>query len=110
MACLILFAVPLKSIDIKAAIQGFVGSVETALLYKNDESNPVEALFTFPLDEASAVFRFEAEIEGRLIVGECQEKQQVREQGMAARIPVILEVKSECISGKHNGCKRDLFA
>ena len=41
------------------------------------KSSPIEAAFTFPLDEQSAIYKFEAEVEGRLIVGECQGKEEV---------------------------------
>ena len=68
---------PLKDIDVKVSIQGFVANVESTLTYRNEESDPVEAVFIFPLDEQSAVYKFEAEIDGRRIIAECQEKQQV---------------------------------
>ena len=57
---------------------GFVAEVTSILLYSNNEDNPIEAEFTFPVDDGSAVFSFEAEIEGRHIVAEIQEKEQVR--------------------------------
>ena len=70
-------AVPLKEINVDIKILGFVAEVTSSLLYCNDEENPVEAEFSFPVDDGSAVFRFEAEIEGRHIVAEIQEKEQV---------------------------------
>ena len=70
--------VPLKEIDVKVQIQGFVAEVTSSLLYSNEEDNPVEASFTFPVDDGSAVYRFEAEIEGKHIVAEIQGKEQVR--------------------------------
>ena len=72
-----LFAVPLTQIDVNVQILGFVAEVTSSLYYSNYEESPVEAEFTFPVDDASAVFRFEAEIEGRHIVAEIQEKEQV---------------------------------
>lgn len=50
----------------------------SSLLYTNNETSPIEAEFTFPIDDSSAVFRFEAEIEGRHIVAEIQEKEQAK--------------------------------
>ena len=61
--------------DIK--IIGFVAEVTSSLLYTNSEDSPIEAEFTFPVDDSSAVFKFEAEIEGRHIVAEIQEKELV---------------------------------
>ena len=51
--------------------------MNSTLKYENNEESPIEAVFTFPVDENSAVYKFEAEIEGRKIMAECQEKQQV---------------------------------
>jgi len=69
--------VPLKSIDVQLTVRGFVGNVVTTLLYKNTEQNPIEAVFEFPIDDQSAVYQFEAKIEDRVIIAECQEKKQV---------------------------------
>ena len=69
--------VPLKEINVDIKIIGFVAEVTSSLLYSNAEENPIEAEFTFPVDDGSAVFKFEAEIEGRHIVAEIQEKEQV---------------------------------
>ena len=68
---------PLKSIDVQLTVRGFVGNVVTTLLYKNTEQNPIEAVFEFPIDDQSAVYQFEAKIEDRVIIAECQEKKQV---------------------------------
>ena len=70
-------SVPLKSIDVEIKIIGFVARVTSSLQYTNSEDKPIEAEFTFPVDDGSAVFKFEAEIEGRHIVAEIQEKEQV---------------------------------
>jgi len=69
--------VPLKSVGVQLTVRGFVGNVVTTLLYKNTEQNPIEAVFEFPIDDQSAVYQFEAKIEDRVIIAECQEKQQV---------------------------------
>ncbi|KAJ8311075.1 hypothetical protein KUTeg_011375 [Tegillarca granosa] len=45
----------------------------------NNESNPVEAMFVFPMHDQSCVYKFEAEIEGRCIVAEIQDKTQAKE-------------------------------
>ena len=67
----------MKKIKVDITILGFIANVEYYLTYKNEESNPTEAAFTFPLDEQSAIYKFEAEVEGRLIAGECQGKEEV---------------------------------
>lgn len=73
------YPVPLKEIDVKVTIRGFTANVVSTLNYKNTETNPIEAVFEFPLDDQSAVYQFEAHIEDRIIVAECQEKQQAKE-------------------------------
>ena len=72
-----LLTVPLRKIAVDTTVLGFIANVEYNLTYKNEERSPIEAAFTFPLDEQSAIYRFEAEVEGRLIVGECQGKEEV---------------------------------
>jgi len=69
--------VPLSSIDIVLSINGYVANVESVLHFKNTESTPIEAVYEFPIDDRSAVYHFEAQIEDRVIVAECQEKKQV---------------------------------
>ncbi|XP_053392403.1 von Willebrand factor A domain-containing protein 5A-like isoform X2 [Mercenaria mercenaria] len=70
--------VPLKSIKVDVHIIGYVAEVSSRLTYFNEEETPVEAVFTFPVDDGSAVFQFEADIDGRHIVAEIQEKEQAK--------------------------------
>lgn len=70
--------VPLKESKIHATVHGFIANVECQLTYTNDTYEPLQTSFVFPLDDMSAVYKFEADINGRHIVAECQEKEQVR--------------------------------
>ncbi|XP_053392408.1 von Willebrand factor A domain-containing protein 5A-like isoform X2 [Mercenaria mercenaria] len=70
--------VPLKSIKVDVHIVGYIAEVSSRLTYFNEEEIPVEAVFTFPVDDGSAVFQFEADIDGRHIVAEIQEKEQAK--------------------------------
>lgn len=45
--------------------------------YVNDKDENIETVFVFPLDSDAAVYKFEAEMGGRTIVAEVQEKSQV---------------------------------
>jgi hypothetical protein len=72
------FLVPLKGVEVEATIRGFICNVTSTLKYENTEDEPIEAVFVFPLDDDSAVYHFEAQIEDRKIVAECQEKEQVQ--------------------------------
>ncbi|KAL3888728.1 hypothetical protein ACJMK2_001091 [Sinanodonta woodiana] len=71
--------VPLKEIDVSVTISGFVADVQSTLLYINTEESPIEAIFTFPLDDQSAVYKFEADIDGRHLSAECHEKEKAKE-------------------------------
>ncbi|XP_061169715.1 von Willebrand factor A domain-containing protein 5A-like [Saccostrea echinata] len=71
--------VPLQRIDIKVTVVGFVASVESDLYYINNSTEAVQTEFVFPLDADSAVYKFEAEINNRVIIAEVQEKSQAKE-------------------------------
>ncbi|XP_077334255.1 von Willebrand factor A domain-containing protein 5A-like [Lithobates pipiens] len=68
--------VPLQGILVDVQVKGFVADVSATLKYKNKEENAVEAVFVFPMDEDSAVYSFEATIEGKTIEAELQEKKE----------------------------------
>ncbi|KAM3937485.1 von Willebrand factor A domain-containing protein 5A-like isoform 2-T3 [Leptodactylus fuscus] len=70
--------VPLKGISVDVQVKGFVADVSASLKYKNVEEKAVEAVFVFPMDDDSAVYSFEAIIEGKTIVADLQEKEQAR--------------------------------
>ncbi|XP_073467333.1 von Willebrand factor A domain-containing protein 5A-like isoform X2 [Aquarana catesbeiana] len=68
--------VPLQGIWVDVQVKGFVADVSATLKYKNEEEKAVESVFVFPMDEDSAVYSFEATIEGKTIVADLQEKEQ----------------------------------
>jgi hypothetical protein len=73
-----LYKVSLQDVDVKVSINGFVASVVSKLTYVNDKDEPVEGTFTFPMEENSAVYHFQAEINDLVIIAECMDKKQVR--------------------------------
>ncbi len=79
-------SVPLKNISLDVQINGFIAHVSSTLQYQNIEDIPIEATFTFPVDEQSAVYKFEADIDGRKIIAECQEKSQVELHDLVTRL------------------------
>ncbi|XP_068108635.1 von Willebrand factor A domain-containing protein 5A-like [Hyperolius riggenbachi] len=70
--------VPLQGIWVDVQVKGFVADVSATLKYKNKEEKAVEAVFVFPMDEDSAVYSFEATIEGKKIVADLQEKKEAQ--------------------------------
>ncbi|XP_051883013.1 von Willebrand factor A domain-containing protein 5A-like isoform X2 [Pristis pectinata] len=72
-------SVPLKSISVQVEVKGFVADVSATLEYKNEESSPLEAIFTFPMDSDSAVYNFQAMVDGKTIVAEIKEREQAKD-------------------------------
>ncbi|CAC5422000.1 unnamed protein product [Mytilus coruscus] len=71
-------SVPLKQSKINVSVQGFIANVECQLSYKNETTEPIQTSFVFPMDDMSAVYKFEADINGKHITAECQERDQAR--------------------------------
>ena len=67
-------AVPLTGVTVAAGISNLCARVTVTQRYVNNESVPIEAVYVFPLDEASAVCGFEAIVDGTLVVGEVKER------------------------------------
>ncbi|KAF5921432.1 hypothetical protein HPG69_019483, partial [Diceros bicornis minor] len=62
------------SISVTLSICEFVAGVSATLNYENEEKVPLEAFFVFPMDEDSAVYSFEAVVDGKKIMAELQDK------------------------------------
>ena len=59
--------VPLKKVSLRARVVDFVGEVTVEQEYCNRESRPIEAVYSFPVEEEAAVVEFEAEVDGRTV-------------------------------------------
>lgn len=71
--------VPLRSVLVEATVRGYTAGVVSTLQYENQEEEPIEAVFTFPLDASSTVVSFSATIQDRKIIGRVEEKQKAQE-------------------------------
>jgi Ca-activated chloride channel family protein len=67
--------IPLAGVAIDADVRGLCAKVTVAQRYVNRETQPIEAVYVFPLDEGAAVCGFEAVIDGTLVVGEVKERE-----------------------------------
>ena len=67
--------VPLVGVRVEAEIRDYGVRVVVIQRYRNDESQPIEAVYKFPLEEGAAVCGFEATIDGRRVVGHVEEKE-----------------------------------
>jgi hypothetical protein len=72
--------IPLHGVTIKAKVRGVASEVTVAQRYQNREKVPVEAVYSFPLQESAAVCAFEVQIDGRRIVGKVQEREKAFDQ------------------------------
>jgi Ca-activated chloride channel family protein len=72
--------VPLKGVAIEVKAAGVAAKVCVSQRYHNTEKVPVEAVYSFPLDESCAVCGFEVEIGGKRIVGKVEEREKAFEK------------------------------
>ena len=59
-------------------VHDFLADSTSTMTFLNKHTEPTSAVFTIPVDETSAVYRFEYEINGEIIHAECREKELVR--------------------------------
>lgn len=64
--------VPLERTALRVRTHGALASVEVERTFRNDSERPMEATLTFPVPPTSVVYRLEALIAGRRIVGEAK--------------------------------------
>ncbi|CAG8537383.1 5733_t:CDS:2, partial [Scutellospora calospora] len=57
--------VPLQNVSAEAKIVDMIAETTVCQTYKNYENDIIEAIYKFPLYEAAAVYKFEAEIDGK---------------------------------------------
>jgi Ca-activated chloride channel family protein len=76
--------IPLRGVKIDVKATGAAAQVTVSQRYQNTEKVPVEAVYSFPLEESCAVCRFEVEIGGKRIVGKIEEREQAFEKYDAA--------------------------
>ena len=59
--------VPLNRVHVTAKVVDFVAQVTVEQHYVNQEKQPIEAVYKFPVEEEAAVVEFQAEIDGRIV-------------------------------------------
>jgi len=79
--------VPLLGVSAEVQLRDYACRVVLSQRFRNDEPQPIEAVYKFPLDEGAAVCGFEVEIDGRRVVGRAEE----REQAFAAYDDALAE-------------------
>eukprot|EP00731_Ephydatia_muelleri_P002780 Em0001g2780a len=71
-------SLPLKSVQVRADVKGYVTGLETALLYTNDSDDPAEVVFRFPVEQSHAVVGLTAVLDGRRVKAQLHEKEEAR--------------------------------
>ena len=89
-------AVPLKESKVHVTVQGFIANVESQLTYSNDTQNVLQTIFIFPMDDMSAVYKFEADVNNKHIKAECQDKAKVKERLNFSTVHSNIIVATKC--------------
>ncbi|MDB4331826.1 VIT domain-containing protein, partial [bacterium] len=75
----------LKETRVEADISGVLARVRVSQVFRNPFSNPMEAVYLFPLPENSAVDAYSFQIGERLIVGEVKARAEARQEYQRAK-------------------------
>ena len=70
--------VSLEGSHVEAKVVDMIAQVSVVQYYCNNTHNTIECKYVFPLDSFSAVCGFEAEINGKIIVGNVKEKEEAK--------------------------------
>ncbi|MET0753211.1 MAG: TonB family protein [Pyrinomonadaceae bacterium] len=77
---------PLKSTRVKADISGFLARVTVVQEFENNLNQPIEAVYTFPLSQNSAVDNMTMKVGERTIRGRIMKRDEARQVYEAAKI------------------------
>ena len=72
--------VPLVGVSARAEIRDYACRLVLSQRFRNDETQPIEAVYKFPLDEGAALCGFEVEIDGRIVRGHVKEREKAFEE------------------------------
>ncbi|WAS06231.1 VIT domain-containing protein [Gloeomargaritales cyanobacterium VI4D9] len=67
--------IPLRGVDFQAVIRDMGAQVTVSQHFQNEENNPIEAVYSFPLPESAAICGFEVRLGERVITGRVEEKE-----------------------------------
>ncbi len=78
-------ACPLKHTEVKAEISGFLSRVRVRQEFENNFSQPIEAVYTFPLSQNGAVDDMTMTVGSRVIKGKILKREEARQVYEAAK-------------------------
>ncbi len=73
-------SLPLSGVKIAASVADRVASVTVEQSFSNSYSDPLEAIYIFPLSPGCAVSNFEMKVGARVIIGKVEERGEARQQ------------------------------
>jgi Ca-activated chloride channel family protein len=71
--------IPLVGVAVTGDIQGRGAKIKLCQRFRNDEKLPVEAVYRFPLPEGSSICGFKAQVGGRVITGQTEDREKAFE-------------------------------
>lgn len=71
-------ALPLERTDVSASVTGAIADVSVRQVFRNDGSEPIEAVYLFPLPHEASVYRMLFRIADRVVHGSVKEKAEAR--------------------------------
>ena len=87
--------VPLKKVQLDVKVVDFIAQVSVIQEYVNQENNPIEVHYSYPVEESAAIVGLEAVIDGHEIVAEVKEKEKAKEDyDQAMRVSKIVIIIS----------------
>jgi uncharacterized protein YegL len=72
--------VPLKGVKILAHVADLIAEVVVEHSFENTSNNPLEVVYKFPIDDAAAVYAFEATVDGELFSFEVKKKEAAKRE------------------------------
>jgi Ca-activated chloride channel family protein len=69
-------AIPLLGVEVRAEVMAGHARTVVRQRYRNDETKPIEAIYTFPLPTRGSVTGFAMSVNGRQLVGEVHEREE----------------------------------
>ena len=85
--------VPLRKVQLHVKVVDFIAEVNIVQDYVNQEANPIEVLYFFPVEESAAIIGFEASINDHIIVAQVKEKEKAKaeyQQAMRVRLYILM--------------------
>lgn len=90
---------PLKGVECRFSVQGALAGVELNQIFHQENSRPLDCVYSFPLPAGAAVYRCEIIVNERVIRAKVQEREQARReferQKQAGRRAALIETERE---------------